>query len=278
MWSVAIIVDFLHGAGQAFSRWLKCQRSEFPPGGSGTRAPAGYRTIPNLPLHTIFAPVNLGDGAKLPLLVWANGGGLAWGLMFSDFLREIASHGYIIVANGEPKGWGATDEKGQLDAVEWALRPPSGTDDIRAYIDTSRIALAGQSKGGVHTYAAAAVLRQEPRIKTIGLFNSGLMSRGPKEIKMITGLTTPVYFFVGGTQDVLYKSAGQDWKLIPKQIPAYFASLTNVGHMGTYCEDGGGLFAVAAVNWLDTELKGDESSKKRLLEVGNGWLIHSQNL
>lgn len=278
MWSAAIVVDFLHGASQAFSRWLKCQKSEFPPGGTGASAPAGHRTIPDLPRHTIYAPVNLVEGGKLPLVVWANGGGLAWGLMFSDFLREIASHGYIVVANGAPKGWGAIDERGQLDAVEWALRPPSGTDDIRTHIETSRIALAGQSKGGVHTYAAAAVLRQEPRVQTIGLFNSGLMSRGPKDIEMVTGLTTSVYYFVGDTQDVLYRNAGQDWELIPKQIPAYFASLNHVGHMGTYYEDGGGLFAVAAVDWLDAELKGDERSKKRLLEAEGGWRIHSQNI
>lgn len=277
MWSLAIIVDFLSASRKVAGRWIKYRREAFPPGGSGPRAPASHRVAPDLPTHTIFSPVDLAPGEKLPLLMWANGFGLTWGLMFGDFLREIASHGYIIIANGTPTGLGMTDERGQLQAVRWAAQTPVGDDDLRHHIDAAKIALAGQSKGAIHTYAAANDLCDDSAVKSIAIFNSGLMRRRARDLALVTGLLTSVYYFVGDERDVLFKNAGRDWDLISKGIPAYFASLPT-GHLGTLYEESGGLFAVAAVNWLNYELKGDESSKEKLLQAEDGRKIKSQNL
>lgn len=277
MWSTAIILDFLAGACKVIARWLRLQITSFPPGGSGPWAPARHHTAPNLPLHTIYSPVNLAEGDRLPLLVWANGFGLAWGLTFSDFLREVASHGYIVIANGTPRGLGITDEKGQISAVEWAQKTTENSKDIRKHIDTSRIALAGQSKGGVHTYRAADTLQQNPALKTIALFNAGLMRPRPGDIKMLRRLKVPIYYFTGDDRDVLYRNARRDWGLVPDEIPAYLASL-DAGHLGTFYEEAGGLFAQATVNWLDTELKGDQQSRASLLRESSRWRIMSKNL
>ncbi|KAI0175155.1 hypothetical protein BJ166DRAFT_621517 [Pestalotiopsis sp. NC0098] len=277
MWSLAIIVDFLSASRKVAGRWIQYRREAFPTGGSGPRAPASHLVAPDLPTHTIFSPVDLAPGEKLPLLVWANGFGLTWGLMFGDFLREIASHGYIVMANGTPTGLGMTDERGQLQAVHWAAQIPVGDDDLRNHIDAAKIALAGQSKGAIHTYVAAHALRDDSAVKSIAIFNSGLMRRRARDLALVTGLLTSVYYFVGDERDVLFKNAGRDWDLIPKGIPAYFASLPT-GHLGTLYEESGGLFAVAAVNWLNYELKGDESSKKKLLQAQDGGKIKSQNL
>ncbi|KAF3026474.1 hypothetical protein E8E14_012875 [Neopestalotiopsis sp. 37M] len=219
--------------------------------------------------------------AKLPLLVWANGFGLSWGLMFGDLLRELASHGYIVIANGTPTGLGMTDERGQLQAIRWAtqtlLNIDDAVNDIRSHIDGTRIALAGQSKGAIHTYIAASTLRDNQAVKSIGIFNSGLMRRRAQDLALVSGLASSVYYFVGDERDVLFKNAGRDWKLVPKGVPAYFASLPT-GHLGTMYEEAGGLFAVAAVKWLDYELKGDESSKRELLQPEGEWQVQSQNL
>lgn len=277
MWSLAIIFDFLSASRKVAGRWIKYRREAFPTGGSGPRAPASHRVAPDLPSHTILSPVDLASGEKLPLLVWANGFGLTWGLMFGDFLREIASHGYIVIANGTPNGLGTTDERGQLQAVRWAAQTPAGDDDIRNHIDAAKIALAGQSKGAVHTYAAASALRDDPAVKSIAIFNSGLMRRRTQDLALVTGLLSSVYYIVGDERDVLFKNAGRDWDLVPKGIPAYFASLPT-GHLGTLYEESGGLFAAAAVNWLNYELKGDESSKKKFLQAQERWKIKSRNL
>jgi hypothetical protein len=42
----------------------------------GTTGPykSQYSTDPNLPKHTIYAPLNPPEGVKLPVLIWGNGG------------------------------------------------------------------------------------------------------------------------------------------------------------------------------------------------------------
>jgi hypothetical protein len=246
MWSAATILDFLGGAWKVTDFWISSRRLEFTSGGRGPYVPACHYNTPGLPHHTIFLPVSLAEGDRLPLLIWANGFGLAWGLAFGHFLREIASHGYIVIANGAPRGMGTTDEKGQISAVEWAKQPSDGPSDVREHMDTSRIALAGQSKGGVHTYAAADILRGEPGLRTIALFNVGLMCPRSRDLQMLRRITRPVYYFFGDERDVLYKNAQRDWELIPETLPAYFASF-NVGHMGTFYDESGGLFSQAAL-------------------------------
>lgn len=250
------------------------------PGGTGPCSPASYYTSPSLNRHTIYAPVNLEKDKKYPLLIWANGAGIAWGLMFGPFLREIASHGYIIIANGRPeRNLSLMDHTGMLESLKWAS--VSGEEDtgIRLHIDLSRIALAGQSKGGLDTYTAAAALRSDTRVRTIALFNSGLVWRSAKQLAQVTELTVPVYYFIGGPSDVAYANAEKDWKIIPKDLPAWHGNL-NVGHMGTYYDDeNGGSFAKAAVLWLDSVLKEGEGAKEELLRYGERkWKVNSQNM
>ena len=56
---------------------------------------------PGLATHTIYRPANL-TAAKYPLLVWGEGGCAKNGLTFPEYLSEIASYGFVIVADGPP--------------------------------------------------------------------------------------------------------------------------------------------------------------------------------
>lgn len=269
-----------------------------PPGGSGLYAPASYLTHPTLPDHTIYTPHpnNLRADERLPVLVWANGMGLAWGLMFSTFLREIASHGYVVIANGAPgENSGMLARLGRLhqmppeamvEAVRWVMAAATATDsvepgDVRAHVDGSRIALAGQSRGGLDAYAAAAALRGEECVRTVGVFNSGLIFRNATTVAQVEGLRVPVFYFVGGPVDLAYKNAEQDWELLPEDVPAWCGNL-DVGHMGTFYEEDetGGKFGRAALDWLNGVLKGDEEAKRRMVEEyeREGWKVKSRNL
>jgi hypothetical protein len=62
--------------------------------------PAQWKEDPTLPDHTVYAPkVPPPKGVKLPVLVWANGGCGNMGTGFQNLLKEIASHGYLVLAN-----------------------------------------------------------------------------------------------------------------------------------------------------------------------------------
>jgi hypothetical protein len=51
--------------------------------------------------HTIYRPATL-DSSQHPLLVWGEGGCAKNGLTFPEYLSEIASYGFVIVADGPP--------------------------------------------------------------------------------------------------------------------------------------------------------------------------------
>src|SRR5690349_10959380 len=57
----------------------------------------------SLPTHTIFRPKDLsafGGRVKLPILAWGNGGCANSPAAHQNYLSEIASHGFMIVAIG----------------------------------------------------------------------------------------------------------------------------------------------------------------------------------
>src|ERR1700712_492249 len=71
-------------------------------GGSGPFKAAAF-TDPTLPKHTIYAPQTPPPAdVKLPVIVWGNGLCAATGTFFYNFLMEVASHGFVVIANGAP--------------------------------------------------------------------------------------------------------------------------------------------------------------------------------
>ncbi|HEX2758878.1 MAG TPA: hypothetical protein VHM27_00140, partial [Rhizomicrobium sp.] len=54
----------------------------------------------SLPGHTIYRPSDLAAAGKLPLLVWGNGACANSGIAHRWFLADIASYGYLAIANG----------------------------------------------------------------------------------------------------------------------------------------------------------------------------------
>jgi hypothetical protein len=90
---------------------LSVALAQFPvPKGDGTdgsgKYPSTYSTEPTLKGYTIYQPKTPPPGEKLPVIIWGNGMCMDQGLGFRNFLNEVASHGYFIIANGEPEGKG----------------------------------------------------------------------------------------------------------------------------------------------------------------------------
>jgi len=71
------------------------------PAGTGS-LPAVAESREDLRAHTIYRPLQM-PATPLPVLIWGNGGCSDNGLSHSIFLREVASHGYYIIALGYPR-------------------------------------------------------------------------------------------------------------------------------------------------------------------------------
>ena len=89
----------------------------------------------DLATHTIYRPTELG-AIKHPILVWGEGACADAGLQFPEYLREIASYGILVIADGPPMLYiraqatarrAQTSPSGRPPAIE-----PDGTDLIAA--------------------------------------------------------------------------------------------------------------------------------------------------
>ena len=230
----------------------------------------------SLPEHTIFVPQDLSAFDKknpLPVLVWGNGACANSPHEHINFLNEIASHGYIVLATGVipmESGWyrgpmSRTEQ--QIESMDWAIA--QNADPASPYyqkIDVKNICVAGMSCGGLQTLYNCA----DPRIKTLMICNSGLfnqqnanqavggMPMPPKD--KLKEIHTSILYMLGGESDIAYGNGMDDFKRI-EHVPACATNLP-VGHGGTYAQPHGGEYSIVALAWLDWQLKGDKKASK----------------
>jgi hypothetical protein len=116
--------------------------------GSGKYA-ARYAMDSSLPDHTIYAPASPPKDIKMPVMIFGNGGCINNGAMFANFLTEIASYGYVVIANGKTSGFGQSKVSQMKDSIDWVMK-----DGAAKYgtIDKDKIVAAGQSCGGLEAY------------------------------------------------------------------------------------------------------------------------------
>jgi hypothetical protein len=260
------------------------------------RFPAVFEQDPGLTSHTVYRPQDLSKvDEKLPIIAWGNGACANNGLAHRNFLLEIASHGYVVIAIGPPgapaagqsRQTAAAGAAGQppvapatksvqlLDAINWALSENSRNGSpYKGKLDPSKIAVMGMSCGGIQAYAVAT----DPRVKLVGIFNSGILNtrpagRGPamEDVRkdQLDKLQSPIFFVMGDKTDIAFENGLDDFKRI-SVVPAIHMYKDGVGHGGTYNQPNGGDFGRVAVRMLNWHLKGDKEASKMFLGTNCG--------
>jgi dienelactone hydrolase len=204
-----------------------------------------------------FRPANLERFPRrdtLPVVVWGNGGCAVDNPRYAGFLSTIASHGFLVITTAGPPQQGAPRRQATAAdlkaAIDWAEQENmrSGS-PLNGKIQSSRVAVMGQSCGG----ALAITLGADPRVVTIGVFNSGVQAREPDPLAQLHG---PVVLVNGGERDFLMGLSKATYEAIGK-LPAFYGSRHGAGHTATMYHPGGGEFANVATNWVLWQFKGD---------------------
>jgi hypothetical protein len=262
----------------------------------------------SLPTHTIFRPKDLsafGDRVKLPILAWGNGGCTNSPAAHQNYLSEIASHGFLVVAIGPPPapgggrgGGGGGGGNTLLAAVDWAIaRNGENASAYKGKLDVSKVAVFGHSCGGLQALEVSG----DRRISTTIVADSGILNAGaggapagggarggglpgmpPLTKEHLTKLHSPVFYLLGGEKDIAYANGMDDFKRIDK-VPVFVAN-KDVGHGGTFSQPHGSDWAMVSVAWLKWQLKGDSDAGK--LFTGNppglskiaGWTVDKKNI
>lgn len=224
---------------------------------------------PALPGLTVFRPRDLGPFSAehpLPVLLWGNGACANTAQEHKNFLNELASQGYLVVAIGLLDQLETRNERARLptrsvqlvEALDWLTAQqaaPGGPYEGR--LATDKVAAMGMSCGGLQ----AIEISGDSRIRTTVVCNSGVLP-APSPMKAMPGLSkdalrrfhAPVLYIMGGASDIAYANAMDDFARIA-HVPVVMTNL-DVGHGGTYGQPHGGEFTKVALAWLDWQLKG----------------------
>ena len=241
--------------------------------------------------HAVYRPAAIAAlpaGAKLPIVVWGNGGCARNSSGFANFLQNLASHGYLVVTTAAPEGvTGPATGDDLRKGLDWAFAEAARSGSpLAGKIDTDKVAVMGVSCGGVMTLSLAG----DPRVDTIGVFNSGVSAPGAANgipgnptseiLKTIHG---PTLYLDGAEADFMTPVAKANFDAID-HVPIFYGSRDNAGHSATYFHPNGGEFANVTVAWLDWQLKGDENAAKMFrgadctLCTNPNWETHSKGL
>jgi dienelactone hydrolase len=245
--------------------------------------------------HVVCRPADLAVvKGKLPVVAFGNGACANAGNAFEFYLREVASHGFLVVANGpidpaplpagrppkppekadytkQPSVPAKSTTIGQLyETMDWA-KAQNADKASRYYgkLDAANIGVMGQSCGGQQALTAAG----DPRVKTAIVMNSGTIrptsvipipagrgiaptpQAGPEAIGK---LHAPLIYIIGGPSDHAYERAETDFHEI-QSVPVFKANM-DTGHNGTLWQPHGGKFAEIATQWLLWQLKQDKKA------------------
>jgi hypothetical protein len=221
------------------------------------------------PGHVVVRPANLDafpSTDTLPVIAWGNGGCAINSNAFMGFMQTVASHGFLVIGTAPIEG--AAQRRANVDdlrgAIDWAAKENArDASPLEGKIALDRVAAMGSSCGGFLSIEVGA----DPRVDTIGVFNSGVTRLDPNkpppfpipDVATLAKLHGPVLLVNGHETDFMMATskATYDWL---EGKPAFYGARHGAGHSATFFHPGGGEFANVAWSWAAWQLKGDKKA------------------
>jgi hypothetical protein len=234
----------------------------------------------NSPGHVVYRPADLTPFPRkdtLPLIVWGNGGCAINSTRYAGFLTTIASHGFVVMATAAQPGVDRANADHLRAAIAWAETENKRAESpLNGKIALDRIAVMGQSCGGFMSLDLGA----DPRVDTIGVFNSGAQGDVAAVVAKLRG---PVLLINGHERDFAMAWSDATFDAI-NNLPTFSGARKNAGHTATVDHPGGGEWANVASNWARWQLKGDKEAGKMFagkdcsLCTNPNWITRSKKL
>jgi hypothetical protein len=226
---------------------------------------------PGINEGTIYRPEDLGGDERYPVFIWGEGGCARDGLSNRAANAEIASHGYIVVADGTPGGREPNRSLGGVDAgapmiayIDWVIA--ENTKPCSAYyhsVDVTKVGTNGFSCGGLMAQGTAS----DPRVTTWMINSSGGFSANQALYDATHG---PVLIVQGGSSDIAYENGKRDYENLAMGTYPVMLFSKDIGHGGDLFSSNGGDFTKLNLAWLNWWLKGDETATGKGFLVGDG--------
>jgi hypothetical protein len=230
------------------------------PGAKGPFAIQVQESLARLSTHIMIAPKDLGrDGIKHPVLVWVNGAGTG-SSSYRAMLDNVAAHGFVVLDDKQSTFEVAPEVAAQRAAIDWAIAEAQREGGpLFGKLDTTRIAIAGQSLGSVSTFGNVG----DRRIKTSIHIAGGLLGN-PQRVDegWIKGMHAPAAFLCGERDSNGLPRVRRDFDGAPPSVPVFFGLLAGVGHTDEFNKPNGGRWGRIVVAWLRWQLADDASFAK----------------
>ena len=227
-----------------------------------------------LPDRTVYRPADLkAVGPDVPVIVWANGGCRHANVFFATALSLLSARGFIVIADGAPEAVstlstaGGAQPQRMTEVIDWVTKSKDAKKQFDGRASGTRIAVIGQSCGGIEALVAGA----DPRVDSVVSVNSGLFANGALGYgrDRLNELHSPVLFIHGGPEAIEYQNSVENYALVDG--PAALVGAVGAGHAGIFygirdnTQDG--TIAVleegvtVLVQWFDYTLNGNSAAK-----------------
>jgi len=252
---------------------------------------------PNLPGYNVYRPATLGRRA-MPIIAWANGGCVRSDATWTSLFERWAREGYFVITITQPPGappltaanamapGGRFTVDDQAAAINWAIREnETRGGPYRHHLDTRRIVAAGNSCGGITSLTLAS---RQSNLKSVFVLSGSSVGPGQKveaSQAIMSKVTVPVMFIVGGDEDIARVPANMDYDQLPAGGAAMVVMRSAGDHRTVSTEpailrDAGEI----SVNWFKATLYNDRAARKALTSTlcagcdPRIWTVKSKNL
>jgi hypothetical protein len=206
--------------------------------------------------NTFYSPSSLGSRGCTthPVILWGNGTltSVSW---YDDFLRHLASHGFIVAAaNTSNAGSGNEMLQGLTQLRTWNGQLGHR---FNGRVDLANVGSTGHSQGGGGAMNAAK--------------NSGVKTTAPLEPwsgNQIGLQSTDTAMFFAGENDSVVPPSSVRSRYTGVSIAAGYAELAGASHFTALGNVGG--FRGPATAWFRWQLMGDTSARGQFVGLGCG--------